>query len=461
MTAANQHATTAVHGAGTRGVTPSRAHPARIGRIVLLVVVLVNLVIVELMFVTAAPAKNTLVAIGQWLGLHAALIMIFQLVMVARIPWLDRRIGMDKLTKLHRYTGLTLFWVVLLHPTFVMLGYAEHDNAPFTKEFTNLAGMMPTLLGMIAAGTVVVAAGLSVRFARRRMPYELWHTIHMLLYVAVALALIHQAYEGSAFKQNLLTTAYWWLLWTVAIVALLVGRVIVPLIRNVRHQYRVAAVVPESDNVTSVYVTGRNLEKLRAQAGQFMIWRFMTPGRWWQANPFSLSAAPDGRHLRLTAKAVGRTSAGLRTLPVGTRVYIEGPYGALTTLHRSKEGTLLIAGGVGITPIRALLEELGHGVVLLYRVHAMTDAVLLEELKKLARARGAVLHVLTGKTGAGNPPNTPFEPQNLVRFVPDIVHRDVFVCGPTPMTAAVLRSLKQLRVPPAQIHAEQFALAGG
>ena len=110
------------------------------GRIVLLVVVLVNVAIVELMFVTAAPAKNTLVAIGQWLGLHAALIMIFQLVMVARIPWLDRRIGMDKLTKLHRYTGLTLFWVVLLHPTFVMLGYAEHDNAPFTKEFTNLAG---------------------------------------------------------------------------------------------------------------------------------------------------------------------------------------------------------------------------------------------------------------------------------------------------------------------------------
>jgi predicted ferric reductase len=442
-------------------VTPSRAHPARTGRIVLLVVVLVNLAIVELMFVTAAPAKNTLVAVGQWLGLHAALIMIFQLVMVARIPWLDRRLGMDKLTKLHRYTGLTLFWVVLLHPTFVMLGYAEHDNAPFTKEFTNLAAMMPTLLGMIAAGIVVVAAGLSIRFARRHMPYELWHTIHMLLYVAVTLALIHQAFEGSAFKQNLLTVAYWWLLWAVAIGALLVGRLIVPLIRNARHQYRVAAVVPESDNVTSVYVTGRNLEKLGAKPGQFMIWRFLTPGRWWQANPFSLSAAPDGRHLRLTAKAVGRTSAGLRTLPVGTRVYIEGPYGALTTLHRSKEGTLLIAGGVGITPIRALLEELGRGVVLLYRVHAMTDAVLLEELKKLARARGAVLHVLTGRTGAGNPPNTPFEPQNLIQYVPDIVHRDVFVCGPAPMTTAVLRSLKQLRVPRTQIHAERFALAGG
>jgi predicted ferric reductase len=460
MTAANPQATSATHAAAGHLAAPSKSHPAVTGRIVLLAVVLVNLVIVEAMWVTAPTAKNTLVAIGQWLGLHAALIMIFQLLMVARLPFLDRRLGMDKLTVLHRWTGLTLFWVVLLHPTFVMLGYAEHDNAPFTKEFTNLAGMMPTLLGMFAASIVVIAAGLSIRFARKRLPNELWHTIHMFLYVAVALALIHQAYEGSTFKQNLATKLYWWVLWTVAIVALLVGRVIVPLIRNARHQYKVAAVVAEAPNVTSVYVTGRDLHKLNAQAGQFMIWRFLTPGRWWQANPFSLSAAPDGRFLRLTAKAVGRTSTGLRTLPVGARVYIEGPYGALTTLHRSKPGTLLIAGGVGITPIRALLEELGQGVVLLYRVHAMTDAVLLEELKTLARSRGALLHVLTGRTGAGNPPNTPFEPHNLVRFVPDIMHRDVYICGPGAMTDAVLRSLKQLQVPRAQIHAEKFALAG-
>jgi predicted ferric reductase len=435
--------------------------PALLAELALGAVLLAHLTIVEVQFFSTGTGKNSVLTVAKFFGLHAATIMMLQLVLVARLPWLDRRLGMDKLTSLHRWTGLTLFWVVLLHPTFVMLGYAEHDNAPFTKEFTNLAKMMPTLLGMFAAGVVVIAAGLSIRFARKRLPYELWHTIHMFLYVAVALALIHQAYEGSTFKQNLFTTAYWWVLWTVAIVALLVGRVIVPLIRNARHQFRVAAVVPESPDVTSVYVTGRDLHKLRAQAGQFMIWRFLTPGRWWQANPFSLSAAPDGRHLRLTAKAVGRTSSGLRTLPIGARVYIEGPYGALTSLHRTKPGTLLIAGGVGITPIRALLEELGQGVVLLYRVHAMTDAVLLEELKKLARARGAILHVLTGRTGAGNPPNIPFAPQNLAHFVPDIAHRDVFICGPAAMTDAVVVSLKQLGVPRTQIHAEKFALAGG
>ena len=196
-----------------------------------------------------------------------------------------------------------------------------------------------------------------------------------------------------------------------------------------------------------------------AQAGQFMIWRFPGFGRWWEANPFSLSAAPDGRTLRLTAKAVGTTSARLRTVPVGTRVFAEGPYGAFTALTRTKSATLLIAGGVGITPIRALLEEATEHTVVLYRAATERDAVLLGELQNLAQSRGAVLHLLTGRTGAGSPPNTPFAPENLAALVPDIRERDVYVCGPAAMTDAVLRSLRALRVPATQIHSERFSLA--
>jgi predicted ferric reductase len=381
------------------------------------------------------------------------------LLLVARLPWLDRRIGMDRLTTWHRWTGFTIFWLVLLHPTFILVGYGQADHAPVTKEISNLIGMFPTLLGFTAVGIVVVAAAVSIRMARRRLPYEAWHAVHVFLYVAVALALIHQAYEGSTFRANIITTVYWWLLWTVAIVALLVGRFIMPLWRNARHGFRVAAVVPESDNVVSVHVTGRQLDKLPARAGQFFIWRFPGHGSWWQANPFSLSSAPDGRSLRLTAKAVGKTSAGLRQIPIGSRVFAEGPYGAFTSIHRSKAATLLIAGGVGVTPIRALLEELPGPITVLYRVQTPRDAVLLAEMQQIARTKGAVVHVLTGRTGAGNPPNTPFEPRNLLGMVPDILERDVFVCGPPAMTSAVLRSLRALRVPRTQIHAEQFRLA--
>jgi predicted ferric reductase len=436
-------------------------HPARTGRLVLWAVIAVNVLIVEVMWLTdPTPNKNTLTAIGRWLALHAALIMILQLLLVARLPWLDRRIGFDRLTTWHRWTGFTLFWAVLLHPAFILIGYGQADHAPVTKEISNLIGMTPTLLGFLAVGIIVVAAGFSVRMARRRLPYEAWHAVHVLLYVAVAFALIHQAYEGTTFRTNILTTGYWWLLWTAAIVALLAGRFAMPLWRNARHGFRVAAVVPESDNVVSVYVTGRRLDRLPARAGQFMIWRFPGYGKWWQANPFSLSAAPDGRSLRLTAKAVGRTSAGLRRIPVGTRVFAEGPYGAFTGLHRTRPATLLIAGGVGITPVRALLEELTGPITVLYRVQSPKDAVLLAEVQQLARMKGAQVHVLTGRTGVGHPPNVPFDPRNLLALVPDVVQRDVFVCGPPAMTSAVLRSLRTLRVPRAQVHAERFSLAG-
>ena len=451
MTTANER----LHRAPARAEIP----PARLARLVLWTVVAVNVLIVETVFLIAEPAKNPVLGFGKWLGLHLALVMILQLVLVARLPWLDRRIGMDRLTSWHRWTGFALFWLVLLHPSVILLGYAsEYRSTPLT-EFNNLKGQLPVLLGLLAAGIVLVAAGLSVRAARRRLSYEAWHAVHLLLYVAIVFALIHQLFEVSTFTSSPLTEAYWWALWVFAVGSLIAGRVVLPLWRNARHQFRVVAVVPESDDAVSIHVAGKHMDKLPARAGQFMIWRFLGHGRWWEANPFSLSAAPDGRTLRLTAKAVGRTSARLRTVPVGTRVFAEGPYGAFTALTRTRHATLLIAGGVGVTPIRALLEEATGPTTVLYRAHRAEDAVLLGELRNLAQSRGAVLHVLAGRTGAGSPPNTPFAPENLAALVPDITDRDVYVCGPAAMTDAVLRSLRALKVPATQVHSERFSLA--
>ncbi|MEU4237467.1 ferredoxin reductase family protein [Actinoplanes sp. NPDC026619] len=443
-------------------VTPPQIHPATTARnahLALWIFLGANLVIVELMFATpATPAHNTLTSIGRFFGLHLAFVMALQLLLVARLPFLDRRIGMDKLTTWHRWTGFTLFWLVLLHPTFVMLGYAKLDKISFFGEIPNLAKQMPVLLGMIAAGLLVVVAALSVRLARRRVSYELWHTVHLLVYAIVTLGIVHQVYEGSAFKSNALTQVYWWGLWAFALGALLVGRFFVPLVRNARHQLKVAAVVPEADDVVSVYLTGRDLGRLDARAGQFFLWRFLGHNRWWQVNPFSLSAAPDGRSLRLTAKGIGTTSAGLRDLPIGTRVFAEGPYGAFTAGQRVTSKTLLIAGGIGVTPIRSLLEDeqLTGDIVVLYRVRDRAEAVLLGEMTNIASIRGARLELLTGRTTEGN---EPFSPPSLLQRVPDIAERDVFVCGPARMTDAVLQSLRELKVPARQQHAETFRLA--
>jgi predicted ferric reductase len=430
-----------------------------VARLALWAVVLTNLLIVEVLVFTSGAGKNSVLSVAKFFGLHAALIMMLQLILVARLPWLDRRIGMDRLTSWHRWTGFTLLWTVVLHATFVVVGYAKLDGAPVARTFLALAGVPASLLGMCAAAIIIAVAAVSMRYARRRLQYETWHALHVCLYLAVLIGLVHQFLEGTTFASSALATAYWWTLWAFVGIALIVGRVVMPLWRNAYHQFRVAAVVSESDNVVSVHITGRHLDRLPARAGQFFIWRFLGHGRWWHANPFSLSAAPDGRSLRLTAKAVGSASAGLRHVPVGTRVFAEGPYGAFTALQRTKDATLLIAGGVGITPIRALLEESVGSVIVLYRVHTMADAVLLAELQALASTRGAQVHVLTGRTGAGSPPNSPFDPQHLIALVPDIADRDVFVCGPPAMTSAVLRGLRALKVPRQQVHAEKFSLA--
>jgi predicted ferric reductase len=440
-------------------VAGTRMSPALLAQLVLVGAVLVNLVIVEYLFITAGTGKNSVLTVAKFFGLHAALIMMVQLILVARLPWLDRRLGMDRLTSWHRWVGFTLLWTVITHATLVVLGYARLDQAPVLRTFLGLAGVVASLLGMCAAAIIIAVAVSSVRYARRRLRYETWHAVHMALYLAILIALVHQMLEGTTFASSPLAAAYWWTLWALVVIALLLGRVVMPLRRNAFHQFRVAAVVPEAANVVSVHVTGQHLDRLPARAGQFFIWRFPGHNHWWQANPFSLSAAPDGRSLRLTAKAVGDTSAGLRDLPVGSRVFAEGPYGAFTTLHQVTSAMLLVAGGVGITPIRALLEETRGPAVVLYRVQAMADAVLLPELHALARQRGAQVHVLIGRTGAGSPPNIPFDPQRLLALVPDIVAREVYVCGPPAMTDAVLRSVRALNVPRAQIHAERFSLA--
>ncbi|MFB7933127.1 ferric reductase-like transmembrane domain-containing protein [Streptomyces sp. NPDC056039] len=436
--------------------TRAGVRPRVVGRTGLYALLLANAVVVAVFFVQAGFASNTLIVLGRLTGLYGSLLMAFQLLLVARLPWFDRRIGMDRLTSWHRWTGFSVLWLLLAHAVFIVFGYAQSSSLDPVNQLVDLAETVEGVLRAITALAIIIVVGVvSARSARRRLAYETWHFIHLYTYVAVVLAFTHQVAAGTTFTSSTAAKTYWYAVWGLALASVFVGRLVLPLWRNLRHQLRVTAVVPESDHVVSVYITGRDLDRLPARAGQFFLWRFLTKDRWWQANPFSLSAAPDGRTLRLTAKRAGDGSAALRHLKVGTRVFAEGPYGAFTTLHRTRPDAVLIAGGVGVTPIRALLEELrGHAVVI-YRVATDQDAVLYDELRDLAHARGAELHLVTGP-----PVPDRLAPQELARLVPDIAGRDVYLCGPPPMMNAVLGSLRELDVPKAQIHFERFSLAG-
>ena len=235
--------------------------PALKAELVLGGAVLAHLVIVETMFFTAGAGRNGVLTVAKFFGLHVAAMMMVQLVLISRLPWLDRRLGMDRLTAWHRWVGITLAWTIVCHATFVLNGFARLDDATVPETFLSLAGVTASLLGMCAAAIVVVVVAVSTRWARKRLPYEVFRYVHLLLYVAIGLALVHQAKEGTTFDAPL-ATAYWWTMWTLVIGSLLVFRAVVPIRRNFRHRFRVSAVVPESEDVVSVHVTGRDLQLL-------------------------------------------------------------------------------------------------------------------------------------------------------------------------------------------------------
>jgi predicted ferric reductase len=314
------------------------------------------------------------------------------------------------------------------------------------------------LAATVGLGLLIAVGVTSARRARDRLRYETWYFVHLYTYLAIVLSFAHQLATGNDFITHPIARWLWGSLYAAAAVIVLSWRVGSPVRSAVRHRLWVTKVVRESPLHVSVYVTGNHLDELAVDAGQHFRWRFLAPGEWWQSHPYSLSAVPNGKQLRITVKGTGDHSAGLRHLRVGTRVLAEGPYGALTKLRRRRSKVLLIAGGIGITPLRALFEELPArpgDLTLLYRASREQDLVLSGELEAIATRKGAAVKYSVG-------PRTmrpdPFAPKTLAATIPGLAEHDVFVCGPPGMTEAAVRGLRGAGVPRSQVHTEDFAL---
>ena len=230
-------------------------------------------------------------------------------------------------------------------------------------------------------------------------------------------------------------------------------RVAVPLRSFRRHRLEVLGVKEEAPGVISVYIGGRRLDELDAEPGQFFRWRFLTRSLWWSSHPFSLSAAPGADMMRITVKNLGDHSQSLARLQPGTRVFAEGPYGAFTP-GESDRGVLLLAGGVGITPLRAIFATLPGHVTLIYRATSEQDIVFRDELDAIAAARGATVHYLVGSRAEIG--GDPLSPRVLRSMVPDLDQQDAYVCGPAGMTSAAVAALRAAGVPRQRIHFESF-----
>lgn len=398
---------------------------------------------------------SIITTISRFFALVGSYLAIIGLLLIARIPWVEQALGHDRLVVWHRKAMPYALFLIGTHVLLVLLGAAGANQNVIAVQLwdyiTTYDWMLPATVGFVLMS---VAGITSYKRARSKLKYETWWTVHLLTYLAVALSFMHQVLHGTMFEGHPLNQAYWTGLYLSVAIAIIIWRIALPLIRSWRHQLRVSRIEVDSPNTFSIYISGRNLHQLKAQGGQFFNWRFLAKGKWYENHPFSLSARPDNDLLRITIKALGEGTTSLATLEPGTRVMIEGPYGVFTKDSISQERRfLLIAGGVGITPIRALIDDLPEvtEIDVIYRASASDEVVLREELHELEMSRRIKLHLLIGSRD-----RFPVNVGLIRRLVPDFDKADVYVCGPKSLIDSVIESCLSAGVPRSQIHHEYF-----
>ncbi|MFJ2237848.1 ferric reductase-like transmembrane domain-containing protein [Streptomyces sp. NPDC087859] len=401
-------------------------------------------------------AAGWLTGAGRIAGLLSGYACAILVGLMARVPLLERRIGSDRVARWHAMAGRYTICLLVAHVVLILLGYAAQDGSSVLDETLTVVLDYPEMLKATAGTVILLAVGLvSARAVRRRVSHEFWYYVHLLTYAAVFLSFGHQLALGSDFTGNGPAQAAWYALYLGVAALVAWFRILAPVRLNVRHRLRVDSVRQEAPGVYSVVIRGRRLHEMRARPGQYLRWRFLTEGMRWTSTPYSLSAPPRPDLLRITVKALGDHSAAVALLRPGTRAWAEGPYGALTAERQTSHKSLLIAGGVGITPLRALFETLPGDVTLLYRAHTAEDLALGGELEAIARWRGAkVLYALNGPHGERPDLTAP----SLRAAVPDLDAHDVYLCGPHGFARDLYEALRSAGVPDRRIHHESFEL---
>lgn len=463
-------------------------------------------------------SADAYIALGRIFGLLLVDFVLLQVMLLGRARWLESVFGLDKLAKMHRFVGKWTSIFLIGHPLFLVLGYQKLTGVNFFYQLwdfqVSFEDVWHASVGFVLFLFVIVY---SILMSRRKWDFEKWYWAHLSVYVAIILAFGHQTSVGGDFlgsgpifqalPELTWFALYWYLIYAFVFGNLAWYRICAPLKNFYTHTFTVSQIKNETPDVWSLYITGKDMQNFHYTPGQFIIIRFLAKGYYWQAHPFSFSSYPNPEHIRLSIKASGDFTKTVGQLPVGTKAYIEGPYGTLTAKKSRTNKILMIAGGIGITPFRGILEDLGKAgkdIHLIYGNKTEDDIALRGELEILSAEYSIKIHhVLSGSSprearsdsdarreGLGEvtvknddisktsrtPSNSPSsgrgqKPSSLATFskgfvtpelisqlVPDVTSREAFLCGPPPMMDALFKTLIELGVPPKNIFFEKFAL---
>jgi ferredoxin-NADP reductase/DMSO/TMAO reductase YedYZ heme-binding membrane subunit len=392
---------------------------------------------------------------GRLTGLLAGYVAVLQLLLRARLATVERGLGTDRINAAHRLLGAYLVLLVAAHGALIASGYSRQlHTSPGSQLAALVTDYSYVAWAMAAAGLLIVVGVTSTPLVRRRLRHEIWHCLHLLGYGALVLAFAHQVAVGEHFMQNRALRAAWAAVWIAVASTILWSRWLRPMQLAARHRLRISAIRRETSGAVSIELTGRRVDRLPGEAGQYFRWRFLDRRCWFVARPYSLSVDPDGHRLRITATTDGRYSALLPRLAVGTRVIPEGPCGGLIAPRRWDGPVLLVAGGIGITPLRALLPRCaGSPLVLVYRVHKAAEITFRNELDELARRNGARVHYLVGSR---HEPRNALTADHLAELCPGLRRARVYVCGSASFVRHLRGALHALAVPSRNVRSESF-----
>lgn len=394
---------------------------------------------------------------GAAAAMCAAVLVLALVVLVARVPALERRHGQVALVRLHRQVAPFVVVAVVVHVALTSTGGALARGSDPLRQLVLYATTYPWMLPAVVSAVLIVALSIGSwrRFlASLRVRYETWWVSHLYLYLAIALALGHQLATGSLFEDIPALRWAWGGLHLAVLVLVLVCRVGLPVARSLQHGLRVERVVHRRGWL-EVVVTGRDVRSIPVRGGQFALWRVLAPELWWQAHPYSLVPSRDGRSLRLVVVGDGDFARALGRVKPGTRLAFEGPYGVLTAQRHGRAPLLIVAGGSGATAALGLLADLvpGGDVVVVVRA-SDAAAPLLAELREEGLRLGAPVHVVLGPRA-----QHPMDAAELRALVPDLHRRTALVWGSASFAGHVAPALGEAGAPDVRHEAYELKAA--
>lgn len=430
--------------------------------------------------------------ISAYIGLTAAGLMTLNLLVGLLLSvqydtlrhWPRRRLP---LLDLHKWSGYAALFVSLLHPVWL----------PFTKaaNFSLLAVFFPFVtveqpillsLGALAVYTLIFVV--VTAYLRHRFEYTFWKKLHYATYVVLASFLVHGVFTEPSLKANavidyldggklfieacaLLCVAM--MLWRVTYgrkqraanaagappVPVWQGELVIDAITQIRDDVKLFRLVNSfGGDLPFAYQAGQYLSfRLKDQAGDRVFTR-----------SYSMSSSPENRTWCEIAvkRAVDGKGSGLlhNQAIVGQSLACTGPHGTFIFDSNKADGVVLVAGGIGVTPLLSIARDLAdknwpHDVFLLFAISIPSHALFSDELKALQQRYAHFSYLIVpsrvdDESWAG--PTGRLAAFHFAALVPDIAGLPIFLCGPDPMMSATINALEHMGVGQRMIHVESF-----